>query len=105
MLHAVISGDRYAVSTEGAEYTEDADDIQVIVFNYAGKLYALKDCCPHDGGILSNGLQDGDEIVCPRHGARFNIVSGLVTASPVTENLTIFEVRFKNNRIQIKLNN
>ncbi|VAX11391.1 hypothetical protein MNBD_GAMMA25-1602 [hydrothermal vent metagenome] len=63
----------------------------------------MKDCCPHDGGILSNGLQEGDEIVCPQHGARFNIITGKVTALPATEDLTTFEVRLKNNRIQINL--
>ena len=29
----------------------------------------------HDGGPLAEGFIEGDEIECPRHGARFNIRS------------------------------
>ena len=38
--------------------------------------YAIEDVCTHDGGILTGGPVEGDEVVCPRHGARFCVRTG-----------------------------
>jgi nitrite reductase/ring-hydroxylating ferredoxin subunit len=52
----------------------DADTILVAKFN--GKMYAVGNTCPHLGAPLSSGLFFGDKIICPWHGAAFNVVSG-----------------------------
>lgn len=36
-----------------------------------GRLFALRDRCPHRGAPLSEGRFDGDAITCPFHGWRF----------------------------------
>src|SRR6478736_1758202 len=36
-----------------------------------GRLFALRDRCPHRGAPLSEGGFDGDAITCPFHGWRF----------------------------------
>ena len=43
-----------------------------------GKPYALSDVCPHMGGSLSEGAYADGKITCPRHGARFDVVTGEV---------------------------
>ena len=46
---------------------------QVAVFNIDGAYYALEDQCTHRGAPLSEGECDGKAVVCPWHGARFDL--------------------------------
>jgi 3-phenylpropionate/trans-cinnamate dioxygenase ferredoxin component len=79
----------------------DVDDITVIVFNMNGKFYAIQDVCTHDGGTLSDGEVEGCEIICPRHGARFDIRTGEVTAPPAYEDVQSFPVRVESGIVQV----
>lgn len=47
----------------------------------AGKVFALRDTCPHRGTLLSRGVFDGHEVECPYHGWRFD-TAGRCTAIP-----------------------
>ena len=45
------------------------DDLDVAVVRLVdGRLCVVPDRCPHDGGRLSDGWLDGDQLVCARHG-------------------------------------
>jgi len=55
------------------------EDDDVGLFNIAGKFYAISDVCTHDGGPLVEGELDGEWVICPRHGARFNVKTGAQT--------------------------
>lgn len=46
-----------------------------------GKVFALRDTCPHRGTLLSRGAFDGREVECPYHGWRF-ATDGRCTAIP-----------------------
>ncbi|TAF50901.1 MAG: aromatic ring-hydroxylating dioxygenase subunit alpha [Oscillatoriales cyanobacterium] len=37
-----------------------------------GKIHALEDACPHKGVELHQGKVDGDNLLCPYHGWKFN---------------------------------
>ena len=77
----------------GTRRVVDVDGVRVVVFNLEGDYYALEDVCTHDGGELAGGTLEGGEIVCPRHGARFNVRSGGVTAPPAYEPVPTMAVR------------
>ena len=77
------------------------DSTEVAVFNLNGSFYAIEDVCTHDGGTLVGGLIEGDQIICPRHGARFCIKTGAVMAPPAYEPIKTFEVRVVNNRVEV----
>src|SRR5258708_883763 len=47
-----------------------------------GKYYAIDDKCTHDNGPLGEGQLVGDQIECPRHGARFDIKTGKALCLP-----------------------
>lgn len=73
----------------------------ILVVNCFGEFFAIEDVCTHDGGILSDGELKGDEFVCPRHGARFCVKTGAVTAPPAYEPVRTFPVRVENNMVQV----
>jgi nitrite reductase/ring-hydroxylating ferredoxin subunit len=51
---------------------------KILVSNIDGKFYAMDALCSHMGAHLENGKNDGKDIICPRHHARFNIQTGKV---------------------------
>ena len=74
---------------------------KLLVCNVAGEYYAIEDLCSHDGGPLSDGWMANDEIICPRHGARFCIKTGEVTAPPAYESIETFPTRLANGMVQV----
>ena len=80
----------------------DVDDVMIAVFNMDGDLYAIEDICTHDGAELTGGRIEGDQIICPRHGARFSIKTGEALTAPAYDPVTTFPVRVKNGMIQVK---
>jgi len=82
----------------------DADGAQIVVFNLSGEYYAIEDVCTHDGGQLTGGTVEGDQVVCPRHGARFCIRTGEALTAPAYEPVATFPVRVENGVIQVRDN-
>ena len=79
------------------------DELPIVVFNIAGSLFAIADLCSHDDGPLGDGELDGIEIVCPRHGARFDIRNGKVLSLPAIVDIPAYPVRVLDGEIQIGL--
>ncbi|MEJ2651260.1 MAG: Rieske 2Fe-2S domain-containing protein [Gammaproteobacteria bacterium] len=63
---------------------------------------AIEDVCTHDYAPLADAKLDGDEIICPRHGARFCIRTGAVMAPPAYEPVPTFPVRIHEGRVQVR---
>ena len=79
----------------------EVDDMSVVIFNIAGDVYAIEDRCTHDDGPLGEGELDGHEIVCPRHGARFDVRNGKALTLPAVEPTRYFPIRIIDNQIEI----
>jgi 3-phenylpropionate/trans-cinnamate dioxygenase ferredoxin subunit len=86
----------------GGHRVVDVDGAHIAVFNLGGEYFAIEDVCTHDGGELAGGCVIGDEIECVRHGARFNIRTGEVTAPPAYEPVAKFPVRIENGVVQVR---
>ncbi len=82
----------------------EAGNTLIAVFNIDGDYLAIEDVCTHDGEELTGGPIDGDEIVCPRHGARFCIRTGAALTPPAYDDVTTFPVRIEAGRIEVRDN-
>jgi 3-phenylpropionate/trans-cinnamate dioxygenase ferredoxin component len=80
----------------------ELDGTGIAIFNLDGEFYAIEDVCTHDGGILTGGTIEDDEIVCPRHGAHFSIRTGEVRSPPAYEDVATFPVRVSNGTVQVR---
>lgn len=81
--------------------TVEIDDVTILVFNLGGEYYAIEDLCTHDYSPLLGGDIEGEEIICPRHGARFNIKTGEALTAPAYEPLPTFPVRIEGGMVQV----
>lgn len=86
---------------EGEHLNVDIDGYAVALFKLDGQFYAIEDVCTHDGAEIASGELDGDQIVCPRHGARFCVKTGAVKCAPAYEDVATFAVRVIDHRVQI----
>ena len=93
---------RVAEFGSGERRVVELDDTQVVVFNLGGQYYAIEDVCTHDGGRLTGGTVEGDQIVCPRHSARFCIRTGAALSAPAYEPTSTFAVRMQDGVIQVR---
>jgi len=81
----------------------EVDDRLVAVFHVGGRFYALDDVCTHDGGPLAEGQLEGYHIICPRHGARFDIRTGEALTMPATEPTAAHEVKVEGDTVLVRL--
>ncbi len=51
----------------------------VAVFNVNGELYALENCCPHQGSPIADGQLEANMVTCPWHAWRFDVRTGKMT--------------------------
>ncbi len=87
---------------EGEHIIVDVDGTDVALFNLQGEFYAIEDVCTHDGAELVSGQVQGDEIICPRHGARFCIKTGKVMSAPAYEDIACFAVRVQDGVLEVR---
>ncbi|MGZ8190963.1 MAG: Rieske 2Fe-2S domain-containing protein, partial [Methylococcaceae bacterium] len=66
----------------GENVVVDVDGTDVAVFKINGEFFAIEDVCTHDGAEIASGTLEGDEFICPRHGARFCVKTGAVISAP-----------------------
>jgi nitrite reductase/ring-hydroxylating ferredoxin subunit len=64
---AVPDGEIVPVSVVGRD---------ILICRTGNSVFAADDRCPHAGARLSGGKLKADQIVCPLHGARFDLASG-----------------------------
>lgn len=73
----------------------------VVVFNIDGEYYAIADVCTHDMSSLGEGDVEGYEVICPRHGARFDLRTGEVLSLPAVQDVPSFPTRVTDGVLEI----
>ncbi|MFI4954390.1 MAG: Rieske (2Fe-2S) protein [Gammaproteobacteria bacterium] len=79
----------------------DMDNLHIAVWKIEGEFYAFESMCTHSMFELDEAPTEGNEIICPLHGARFCLRTGEVLAPPAYEGLRVFPVRVDEGRVEI----
>lgn len=77
----------------------DVGDRPIVLFNIAGQIFAISDVCTHDGGPLGDGDLEGYNIVCPRHGAEFDVRTGKVVQMPAVVDIPAYPIQIREGQI------
>jgi 3-phenylpropionate/trans-cinnamate dioxygenase ferredoxin subunit len=62
---------------------------------------AIDNVCTHDGGVLGEGELEECLVECPRHGARFDLLTGEVRALPAVFPVNAYPVRVVDGVVQV----
>lgn len=88
------NGERLFVEIEGKP---------IVIFNIAGQFFSIADVCSHDDGPVGEGDLEGYNIVCPRHGAEFDVRTGKVISMPAVVDIPAYPVQVRDGNIYIGL--
>lgn len=81
----------------------EAGDKEIALFNVGGAFHAIDNNCTHVGGPLCEGELDGTEVICPWHGAAFDVTSGAVLGPPATTPVSRYNVRIEGSDIEVEI--
>jgi nitrite reductase/ring-hydroxylating ferredoxin subunit len=73
------------------------------LFNVNGSFHAIDDTCPHRGAPLWEGDLEGSEVVCPWHGARFNVATGAHLCPPARSDVVSYKVQVVGDEVQVEV--
>lgn len=81
----------------------DVDGRTIALFHVGEQYYAIDDTCTHVGGPLSEGDVNGMTVICPWHGAEFDLATGKVLCPPAGGDLGCYKVQVVGDEIQVDL--
>ncbi|MBN1525600.1 MAG: Rieske 2Fe-2S domain-containing protein [Spirochaetales bacterium] len=79
----------------------DFSDRKALIYNgvqlllgYAdNEIYCVENICSHEKARLSDGEYENGDIYCPKHGACFDIITGIPKTLPATDPLKVYEIK------------
>ena len=79
--------------------------ITIGVYNCNGEYYAIEDRCSHDDGPLVEGDWDPDScvVICPRHGANFDITTGRPLTLPAYEPVETYRAYVEDGVVKVDI--
>jgi 3-phenylpropionate/trans-cinnamate dioxygenase ferredoxin subunit len=87
----------------GGKKLVEIDGRAIALFNIDGVFHAIDDICTHDGGPLAEGELIGCEIVCPRHGARFDVKTGRALSMPAIEPVVVHAIEVRGDDVYVAI--
>ncbi|NKB98347.1 MAG: Rieske 2Fe-2S domain-containing protein [Pseudomonadales bacterium] len=97
-MAALVEGDKTLIRVN-----TNAGVLEILVGMIEGRYFAVQARCSHAGQSLANGRIVGDEITCPRHGARFCVFSGACTGAPATQPIASFPVLLEAGKVCLNI--
>jgi len=79
-----------------------AGEAVLVTRSTSGEVCAIVNTCSHFGGPLAEGEREGDVVVCPWHGSRFDVCTGDVVGGPAVFPQPRFEARVRDGKVEIR---
>ena len=77
---------------------------EVAIFHLEdGRCRTIDNRCPHRGGPLCDGIVSGAVVVCPLHGRRFDLESGLAVRASEPAGVATYPTRVEGGVVFIDL--
>jgi nitrite reductase/ring-hydroxylating ferredoxin subunit len=76
---------------------------EIVVCRTKDAIYALDNICTHAYARLSEGRLRGTRLICPLHGASFDVRDGRVLGAPATRPLAVHALEVVDDRIEISV--
>lgn len=76
---------------------------EIVLCHTRAGIFALDNICTHARTRMSEGELKGDRLVCPLHGACFDVRSGAVIAGPAVLSLGTYAVRVIDDEIEVQI--
>ena len=75
----------------------------LIVHTKDGGVHAVHNICSHAYAKMDEGRLRGTRVICPLHGASFDVRTGAVLGAPANAPLRSFPVRVVDGRVEVQV--
>lgn len=79
---------------------------EVLLYRTGDRIVAASNRCTHQGAPLHRGVvrESGSilSVTCPLHGSTFQLTDGRVLRGPARESLPLFEVRVREDTVEVR---
>lgn len=85
------------------KWVDLGDGRQIGVFKVGNEYFAIDAWCSHAKASLMTGEIQGYEIICPAHGARFDLRTGRHLSFPAVRPIRSYRVRLNGSDIEAEV--
>jgi 3-phenylpropionate/trans-cinnamate dioxygenase ferredoxin subunit len=75
----------------------------ILICHTREEFFAVENQCSHALSRLEDGKLRGYRLICPLHGAAFDVRDGTARGKPATLPIKVYPVRVTGNRIEIEI--
>lgn len=86
----------------GGKKLVNINELEVVLINDWGKIFACENYCPHQGSPMLGGIVKNGIISCPRHGWHYDLTTGICADHPGNV-LLVFPIEVAGDDIMIEL--
>ncbi len=79
----------------------DIDGTAVVICRFKDEYFAIENRCSHALSTFDGGRMRGYRMICPLHGAAFDIRDGSALSSPAKQPIRSFPLRIVDGMIEI----
>ena len=80
----------------------DVRGTRIAVANVGGAFHAFDDTCTHMACSLTEGDLEETTVICPCHGAEFDVTSGVVLQGPARKPLATYQTRVEGGNLEVE---
>jgi 3-phenylpropionate/trans-cinnamate dioxygenase ferredoxin subunit len=88
---------------EGSSKSFQVSGHDILVCHTKGEFFAVENKCSHAMAKLEGGRLRAYRLICPRHGASFDVRDGSVKGEPATAPIRVYPLRVNDGRIQVSI--
>ena len=77
----------------------EQDGKRILIVNLEARIHAWDGTCTHEEADLSTGFLLGEEVTCPLHLSRFNLLTGEAVNPPAEKPLRKYDVKVENGEV------
>jgi len=97
-FHRAIAADE--IPEKGLRCVE-VNGVAVVLCRFRDEIFALHNRCSHALATFDEGRLRGYRLMCPLHGATFDIRDGSVAGAPATRPIPAFPVRIVDGQVEV----
>ncbi len=75
----------------------------ILICHTKNEFFAVENKCSHAMAKLEGGRLRAYRLICPLHGASFDVQDGSVMGKPATAPIRVYPLRLVGSRIQVRL--
>ena len=83
--------------------TFDVNGTGIVICRFRDEYFAIENRCSHALSGFDEGRMRGYHIICPKHGAIFDIRDGSCAGAPATKPIRSFPLRIVDGMIEVDL--